>query len=236
MGGSILLFGFLIGMKHALEADHVAAVASLATRQRRPRDIVRAGAAWGLGHAATLAAVGTVVLLLDTVVPQRLAAGLEFAVGVMLVLLGGDVLRRLWRERVHFHLHRHSDGRVHLHAHSHAGQEGHEHHDHAHAAALPLRALVVGLVHGMAGSAALVLLTLTTVGSVAEGLAYMALFGVGSVAGMALLSASIALPLHYSARHLTRLHNGLMAVVGVGTVALGAVLVYDIGVAGTLFG
>ncbi len=220
---SLLALGFLIGLRHALEADHVAAVASLASETRSLGQAARHGAVWGLGHTLTLFAFGSVVILMDTVVPERLAHWLEMAVAVMLVLLGADVLRRLIRDKVHFHFHRHGDETVHFHAHSHRGERHHDpvRHRHAHPAGFPFRALVVGLVHGMAGSAALVLLTLETIDSPWMGLVYIALFGLGSMAGMAVLSVAIAFPLRRSARGLTWLHNGLRAAVGAATVGLG---------------
>lgn len=228
---TLLLLGFLIGMRHALEADHVAAVASLATRAGSVAETVRQGAAWGLGHTLTLFLFGSAVLLLDLAMPETLAHWLEFAVGVMLVGLGIDVLWRLWRKRVHFHVHRHPDGTTHFHAHSHAGDPApHDpgHHDHEHPRSLPLRALLVGLMHGMAGSAALILLTLQTVDSPLTGLVYMALFGIGSIAGMAALSVFIAIPLRRSAERLTWAHHGLQAAIGVGTMALGLHIVADL--------
>lgn len=230
---SLFLLGFLIGMRHALEADHLAAVASLASRGASLGHSVRLGAAWGLGHTVTLFLCASVVLLLDLAMPQRLAQGLELVVGVMLVVLGADVVRRLCAERLHFHTHRHAGGRPHFHAHRHRPGEPHdpEHHHHRHPRGLPLRALLVGMVHGMAGSAALLLLALEAFRSVALGLLYVLLFGIGSLLGMALLSVVIALPLCYSARTLTGLHNGLQAVVGVATVGLGLGLIYEMGFA-----
>ncbi len=224
---TLLVLGFLLGMRHALEADHVAAVASLASEGRSLRQAARQGAVWGLGHTLTLFAFGSLVIVLDAAVPERLAQGLEMAVAVMLVLLGADVLRRVLRDRVHFHLHRHGPDEVHFHAHSHRGERHHDpaHHRHEHPSGFPLRALLVGLVHGMAGSAALVLLTLDATASPWLGLVYIALFGLGSIAGMAVLSVAIAVPLRYSARGLTWLHNGLRATVGVATVALGVVTI-----------
>ena len=106
---SILLLGLLLGMKHAIEADHVAALATLATRSQSLAQTVKLGAVWGLGHTLTLLLFGGLVLALDLVMPERLAQALEFAVGIMLVLLGLDVLRRISRERVHFHIHRHAE-------------------------------------------------------------------------------------------------------------------------------
>ncbi len=220
---SLLLLGFLIGMRHAVEADHVAAVASLATRSQSLRHTVFQGAVWGMGHTLTLFLFGSAVLLMNSVMPERLALGLEFVVGLMLVLLGADVLRRLIKERIHFHLHRHQGDVVHFHAHTHSAGEAHDphHHQHSHPRGFPLRALFVGLMHGMAGSAALILLTLQQVDSAWQGIGYIALFGVGSIAGMAVLSVAIAFPLRYSAQRLTWLHNGLQGTIGVVTLGLG---------------
>ena len=226
--GAVLLLGFLIGMKHALEADHVAAVASLAARGRSLPEALRMGAAWGLGHTLTLFTVGAVVLSIDTVLPERLAVMLELGVGVMLLWLGADVVFRLIRDRIHFHLHRHDDGTVHFHAHSHAGHGVHDtaSHRHEHRPRLPLRALMVGCMHGMAGSAALILLTLGEIDSLPLALGYMALFGIGSMLGMAALSLAIALPLRRAARSLTWAHNALHGCIGLGTIGLGAWIVY----------
>lgn len=226
---SLLVLGFLIGMRHALEADHVAAVASLVSGRRSMSATVRHGVTWGVGHTATLFAVSAVVMVTGAAIPARLAGALELMVGLMLVGLGVDVVRRLVRDRVHFHLHQHRDGSSHLHAHSHAGEprEAHEptRHSHQHAGRFPVRALLVGLMHGMAGSAALVVVTASTVDSVGIGLLYVALFGIGSMLGMGLLSVAIAVPLRAAARGLTWLHNGLHAAVGAATVVVGALLV-----------
>lgn len=236
---SILLFGFLLGMRHALEADHLAAVATLATRGRSVAQTMGLGMAWGIGHTLTLMLFGGVVLVLGFVVPAQAAQALELAVGVMLVLLGIDVLYRLWRERIHFHRHRHSNGVSHFHAHSH--RDAHAPHDperhrHRHLRSFPARAMLVGMVHGMAGSAALILLSLEAMGSVSWGLAYIMIFGAGSILGMALLSAAIAVPLRLTARHLTRMFDGLSAAVGLATVLLGCYMVYRIGFGDGLVG
>lgn len=232
MSFSLLSLGFLIGMRHAMEADHLAAVATLATRSRSIGDAVRHGAIWGIGHTITLFLFGSLVLALDAVMSEVLSQILELAVGVMLLVLGGDVLRRLLRERIHFHMHRHAGGTTHLHAHSHAGDDIHPVvHEHQHAKSLfPRRALLVGIMHGMAGSAALVLLTVQMVQSPITGMIYIALFGIGSIAGMMLLSVIIAVPLCYSTRNLAWLHNGLQAVVGIVTLVIGAAIIYDIGI------
>ncbi len=219
----ILLASLLIGMRHALETDHLAAVASLATRSHSLAHTIRLGATWGIGHTITLFLFGSIVIWMDTLMPESLAHGLEFAVGIMLILLGADVLRRLHRDRVHIHIHRHADGTVHLHAHSHAPSEPHdpEAHHHEHPQGLPLRALLVGMVHGMAGSAALILLTLQTIRDPILGMLYMLVFGLGSVLGMALVSAVITLPLHLGSRHLTRLGSTLQLGIGLFTLGTG---------------
>ena len=159
---SILLLGLLIGMQHALEADHVAAVSSFVVRGGTRRRMVAHGLTWGLGHAASLSLFAGAAIGLGASLGSRMALWLEAAVALMLILLGAHLLYRLWRDKVHFHRHRHGDGTVHVHAHSHAG-EARAHarsvHGHEHPAGLPLRALAVGLMHGMAGSAALVVLS-----------------------------------------------------------------------------
>ncbi len=225
---SILFLGFLLGMRHAVEADHIAAVASLSSRTDSIREGVRQGAAWGLGHTLTLFLFGSIVLFVANIVPEQIVRGIEFVVGIMLIVLGGDVLRHVLRDRVHFHTHTHtqidgSDTR-HFHAHSHKGEEKRDHnaasHQHVHPRGFPVRALLVGLMHGMAGSAALILLTLQTLSSPWLGLVYIAVFGIGSIAGMALFSIVIAIPLR-AARHMTLVYNGLQTTIGVATIALG---------------
>jgi ABC-type nickel/cobalt efflux system permease component RcnA len=225
---SFLLLGILLGLRHALEADHLAAVAALATRQRGLGRTVLQGAAWGAGHGAVLLAVGGVCLLFRLAVPEQAARLLEAGVGVMLIALGWGVLRRVVRRRVHVHLHRHDDGTVHLHAHRHAAEEAHdpERHRHAHAERLPWRAVGVGMLHGLAGSAALLLLVASTLASPAVSLLYIACFGAGAVLGMAALSAAISLPLRHTAGLLGGAHNTLETLVGLGALGIGVWVVY----------
>ena len=252
---SVLAMGFLLGMKHATESDHLAAVAALATRQRSWLRTIRQGFAWGAGHTLTLLLVGSAVLALGAAIPPKLDRALELCVGLMLVALGVDVLRRLQRERIHFHVHRHADGEVHFHAHSHARaphavrlplgirhvpeqlpriavtlDRSFESHEHQHVHKLPLRALLVGMMHGLSGSAALVLLSLQTVKSIPLGVVYILIFGLGSIAGMAMLSCAIAVPLRLSTVYLTGLHRSFNAIVGIATVCLGGWMIYRIAI------
>ena len=223
----VLGLGFLLGMQHALEADHIAAVSSIAARRSDVGDIVRHGLTWGLGHTATLFAFAGAAILLGHAIPERLARPMETAVGIMLVGLGSHVLWRLWRDRVHFHRHGHGDGTVHIHAHSHATETvAHARAAHVHAHGFRWRTLLVGLMHGMAGSAALLVLAVSQASSPAAGLGYVALFGIGSMVGMGALSTLIAVPIAASARWLTWANSALQGAVGVVTVAIGLMTIY----------
>lgn len=237
---SVLLIGFLLGLKHATEADHLAAVATLVTGKSSYAQTAMQGVAWGIGHTLTLMGVGGAVLVLGKAIPPRLEQALELGVGVMLLLLGADVLRRLARRRIHFHVHDHGAAVTHVHAHGHApselsaraasGARSHAGTPHEHPHGLPLRAVIVGTMHGLAGSAALVLLSLDAVRSWQAGLVYIALFGAGSIVGMALLSIAIAVPLRLSAGRLGRLHNATTALFGAVSCAIGLYLVIEIGI------
>lgn len=226
---SILLVGFMIGLRHALEADHVAAVASIVTQKQGKRAALRHGAVWGLGHTITLFALGTVALLADTLIPQHIASLLECAVGFMLLYLGLDVLWSITRKGVHFHVHQHQ-GKAHLHAHQHGADEANHKvntHSHKHKAPFPLRTLMVGIMHGMAGSAALVVLTLNAAQNFWVGISYMLLFGIGSILGMALLSVAISLPFSLPGRHIERLLGYLQLGIGLGTSGLGGFTIFN---------
>jgi high-affinity nickel permease len=226
----ILGLGFLLGMQHALEADHIAAVSSIAARRTHIGDIVKHGLTWGLGHTLALSVFAGIAIWLGHAIPDDFASPLETAVGIMLVGLGAHVLWRLWRDRIHFHRHGHSDGTLHIHAHSHAGEtvaHARTVHAHAHAHGFRWRTLLVGLMHGMAGSAALLVLAASRAPSPAAGIGYVALFGIGSMVGMCALSAVIAVPLAVSARWLTLANRGLQGAIGLVTIAIGIVTVAE---------
>ena len=229
---AILGLGFLLGMQHALEADHIAAVSSIAARRTDVGDILKHGLTWGLGHTLTLFAFAGAAILLGHAIPETWSRPLETAVGIMLIGLGAHVLWRLWRDRVHFHRHSHGDGTVHVHAHSHAKETPsqivpHARAPHEHAHGFRWRTLLVGLMHGMAGSAALLVLAVSQATSPAIGLGYVALFGIGSMVGMGVLSSVIAVPLAVSARWLTSANRGLQGAVGVVTIAIGVMTIIE---------
>lgn len=256
---TLLIVGFFVGMKHAVESDHLAAIATLATRRQTLASNLRQGVAWGLGHTFTLMLIGGAVLAMGTQVPKGVEHLLEACVGLMLVALGADVLRRMRREQIHFHAHRHDNGVTHFHAHRHAEKHdareprvvtpsnlprldlASDHfaapHNHAHEHRWPIRALAVGIMHGMAGSAALVLLSLEAVSSVSLGVVYILVFGAGSIVGMALLSVAIAVPLGLSSRYVTDVYRSLTFAIAVGTMCFGVFVVYSAGIqTGVLLG
>ena len=235
----LLAAGLLLGMQHATEADHLAAVASLASRERSLEAGIFHGLAWGIGHTLMLLIVAGALGFLGWVISPLMAGRMERAVGAMLILLGIGVLRRLWRERIHFHVHTHAPQVkglapqtpiTHFHAHSHADErQPHQLSAHGHRHKLPWRSVVVGMVHGLAGSAALALLASQSMPSPAWMLVYTAVFGLGSILGMALLSGVLAIPLGLTARHLTGVYRILNGGVAVFSLALGGRLLFALG-------
>lgn len=208
------LLGFVLGLRHALEPDHLAAVSTLVAEGPRPRRAALIGALWGLGHATALVVAGGLLLLLRLDLPVRAAQGLELAVAVMLVVLGVRSLGLARREG--------RAGWADLHAH---GDAQHEHpgaRDHVHVGpwALARRPLLIGLLHGLAGSGALATLALASMPSIGAGLVYVVVFGLGSIAGMALMTGAAGLPLGRIARG-GRARAALLGVAGLVSIGMG---------------
>ena len=224
---SFLTLGFVIGLQHALEADHLAAVSALVSRKRGFSTMARHGALWGVGHTAALFLITAPLLLLEGQVPHRFEDSLELVVGLMLIGLGLHVLYRLSAQRVHVHLHEHEDGTRHLHAHSHA-QDAHHRHDHPAALATRdgtnngrWRTVLVGLTHGAAGSAALLVWVAASLESTLYGLLYVLVFGLGSILGMAGLTSVLAVPLGLAQRRASILYKTLQIAVSVFAMGVG---------------
>ncbi len=220
-----------IGLQHSLEADHVAAVASAVAGQRSSMSIIRHGVMWGVGHATTLLCVIIGTQVVGAEVDPSLTSVLEFLVGVMLFILGAGVIFRLYRDRVHFQVHVHAGGLRHLHAHAHrrAGQhpaKSHDH-DHEHSRCNSLKMLFIGAMHGLAGSAALIVFAAARLDGVLVAVAYGLTFGVGSIIGMACLSCAIALPIAYSANTMTRVSRALQTCIGMFSMSIAVHLIYS---------
>jgi ABC-type nickel/cobalt efflux system permease component RcnA len=220
---TLLLFGGLIGMQHALEADHLAAMAALSTGQTSRRSLVLRGSLWGLGHTLTLLSVCGVLLIWGGTISARTQAFLQLIVGVMIIFLGANVLYRLWKQRPHFHFHQHESGLHHLHAHTHVSEtrphavskHPHKHHD------LGLRRVVmVGMIHGVAGSAGLLVLA-ASASSVVNALGYILAFGLGSILGMATLSFIASYPIGFIERSASWMNRAAMVAIGCAAMIIG---------------
>jgi ABC-type nickel/cobalt efflux system permease component RcnA len=234
---TILFLGFLLGLKHAVEADHLAAVSTIVTERKSLLSSALVGGVWGLGHTISLLVVGIFVLLLDFRISERTESVLELFVGAMLVFLGLNVMQKIIRGgTLHLHTHEHG-GLVHAHPHLHDEQtntdEPHAHHG---LSSLSPRPLVIGLVHGLAGSAGLMLLVLPTIESRPVGLLYIVIFGVGSIAGMMLMSLLVSLPLQLTALHFNRANVLLRVSAGLFSIGFGLWIVYEKGFADNLIG
>jgi len=223
---TILGLGFLLGLRHALEPDHVVAVSTIISRNNSIARSSLAGTLWGLGHTASLLICGGVVLALRLSVPDRVVASAESAVAVMLVLLG---VNGLWQwakaSKLQIHVHTH-DGRRHIHFHMHrtASTAVHTHH---HVFKFGVRSFLIGMVHGLAGSGALMVLVAAAVPSFLTGLIYILLFGLGSIGGMLLLSSLISIPFVVSARRYHVFNNGLQLVTALVSIGAGLFWIGD---------
>jgi high-affinity nickel permease len=255
---SIVALGFFLGMRHATDPDHVIAVTTIVSRYRKISHAAMIGAFWGVGHTLTILLVGSGIILFGWVIPTRVGLSMEFSVGLMLILLGILNLTGMLQwitntftpaggifSAAHSHPHAHGDY-IHTHSHQHAPEA----HPHA-SEQTPLgwfdrhfgrlgvyqvvRPLVVGLVHGLAGSAAVALLVLTTIRNPKWAVGYLLVFGIGTIAGMMLITGAMVLPFAYADQRFSRLNRSLRIASGLISVAFGLFLVYQIGFVNGLF-
>lgn len=222
--------GFFLGMKHAFDADHLVAVSTILSQSKGLLKSSAVGLAWGLGHTATLLAVGSAVLFFSMPLGDNFGTFAEAAVGAMLLILGASVVLRHRRMKVHLHPHGHGDEH-HLHFHSHAFSTGHSH---EHSGLRSARAFIVGLVHGLAGSAALMLLVLTRVRSPIYGLLYIAAFGFGSILGMMSVSTALGLAISGAQIRFRRAGESLKLATGLLSIAFGLYLIIELALRGGL--
>jgi ABC-type nickel/cobalt efflux system permease component RcnA len=218
----------LLGMRHALDADHVAAMATFAGRRQGLRDALRNGLSWGAGHAVAVALVGGLLIALRLGLPDRVGRLLETLVGVMLVGLGCGAIVDALRSRLHAHRHEH-DGIVHSHLHFHPVPHGGEApHRHPHPFSPALRPFLVGSLHGLAGSGVVVLLVLSTLPGLLAGLAFLGLFGIGSMIGMGLVSLVLGAPWAMTSGG-GFLHLALRAAAGLASILTGVAALARLG-------
>jgi hypothetical protein len=251
---AIVLLGFFLGMRHATDPDHVVAVTTIVSRERTLLHAALIGALWGLGHTFTILVVGSAIILFKWTIPPRLGLSMELSVGFMLILLGVLNLTGLMRRAIewitimrlgsgaHSHV---IMGRTMVHIHDEDGEPvlvdqmstGERTQQSWKDLGLfhTLRPLAVGIVHGVAGSAAVALLVLTTIQRPSWAIGYLFVFGLGTVAGMMLITAAIALPFTYSIRHFLRLNRSLAMASALLSLGFGLFLCYQIGVVDGLF-
>ncbi len=218
--------GLVLGIQHALDPDHLIAVSTIVSEHRSFKWASLIGAFWGLGHTTTLFIVGVLVIGLRLTIPPRLGSSLELLVAAMLIILGLNVLRKAFgAERVHLHTHSHNpETHTHIHVHENPKQD----HTHVHRFAAMRRPFIVGMVHGLAGSAALMLLVLSTIDSALGGLIYIVIFGLGSVGGMLLLSGIISLPFVLTAQRFSAMNRSIRVAAGVASILFGLFLGWEI--------
>lgn len=219
---SVLAIGFALGLQHATEADHLAAVSTIVSEKKNLFTASIVGGLWGIGHTISLFAVGVLVIFLKLQISESLEAKLEACVGAMLVLLGLIALRKLFQaSRIHVHTHEHA-GHLHTHIHAHHSETANEPHHR-----LSPRSVLIGMIHGLAGSAALMLLVVPTIPSPAIALLYILIFGIGSIGGMMAMSFLIGLPFHLTAGRFDLLNKGIRLVAGIFSLGLGASIIYE---------
>jgi high-affinity nickel permease len=232
----IICLGFFLGMRHATDADHVIAVSTIVSRERAIRSAIFIGALWGLGHTLTLMLLGGAIVVFGLVIPPRLGMSMEFSVGLMLVLLGAWNLKAFGRWLMPFinSTHDGHESDVHRPEHEAGRAEPARGWFDLRFGKLPLyqkvRPFVVGVVHGLAGSAALALLVLPIIHDPAWAIVYLSVFGIGTIAGMMLITAAIAWPFSYTVARSATLHRRLGLASGFVSLGFGLFMIYHIGV------
>ena len=219
---TVLSVGFVLGLQHATEADHLAAVSTIVSEKKNLFTASIVGGLWGVGHTISLFAVGILVIFLKLQISERVEAKLEACVGLMLVILGLNALRKLFTaKKIHIHTHEHGE-RAHAHIHTHGDETAEESHHR-----FSPRSIVIGMVHGLAGSAALMLLVVPTIPSPMVALLYILIFGVGSIGGMMAMSFLIGLPFHFTANRFDILNKAIRLFAGIFSLGLGSTIIYE---------
>ncbi len=214
---SLLGVGFLLGLRHALDTDHLAAVSTVLAERPSLLASGAVGLSWGIGHTFTLLFVGSIVLISGLHIPDEFELIAESGVGILLIVLGASLALKLYRERWHVHRHRH-DGAPHVHLHSHQRQHDH---GHRHWMEESIRPLCIGMVHGLAGSAALMLMILSATKELGTGILSIVVFGLGSIIGMMVVGLTISVPVIYSRSISQRLFGTVQGLASIASVSVG---------------
>jgi ABC-type nickel/cobalt efflux system permease component RcnA len=254
---TIIALGFVLGMRHATDPDHVIAVSTIVTREHDVRRSALIGAVWGLGHTLTILAVGGSIILFRITLPPRVGLAMELAVGMMLIVLGLKNVRGLFAwsadhssvvqpdgERKSSRYHAHGDY-IHMHQHAHA--QGHPHDPQRNPVAVLdrwfrsyglyqlVRPLIIGIIHGLAGSAAIALLVLSTISNLGWAMAYLAVFGLGTVLGMMVITLTIGSTFAYGQVRFARIGQHIGVAAGIVSIAFGLFIAYQTGFVDGLF-
>ena len=223
---SALTLGFTIGLLHALDPDHVVAMGTIVSRERSIRRSSLLGAIWGLGHTTSLALVGLIVLVLQFTIPPPLSKGMELGVALMIMLLGGQLIWQSARGCVlHGHTHTHNRS-IHAHVHIHNRTDVESHHHHRPRSGK--QSFAIGIIHGLAGSAAVTLAVMTTMTSTLQGFLYIVVFGLGSIGGMLIMSTLMSVPFSMLAHRLTTWQKPAQGLVGVLAVSFGMYFAWSV--------
>jgi hypothetical protein len=207
---SVLWLGLLLGIRHAFDTDHVVAVTTIVSQQRKLTFAAMIGAIWGLGHTFTIALIGSLIIYLKIQIAPHVGLSMEFAVGVMIVILGIVSLRSFWKGNTHKHREQEVTRKTYI------------------------KPLIVGLVHGMAGSAAVALLVLQTITDTKLSILYLFIFGLGTVVGMMGATLVIGLPYVFT-RGFGVLHRSLGLATSIFGIGFGLLLMYELGIGNGLF-
>jgi ABC-type nickel/cobalt efflux system permease component RcnA len=245
---SMIVLGFFLGVRHATDPDHVVAVSTIVSCQRKLKHAAMIGVLWGFGHTITILVVGSAIILFKFVIPPRIGLSMEFSVGLMLILLGALNLSGIMQWVTKTCTRSQSGVEVPPHAHG-PCKHGHSQPTRARASTKSwtsgvygqlglyqiIRPLAVGIVHGLAGSAAVALLVLATIREPFWAVVYLLVFGIGTIAGMMVITAAIAVPFKFSGARSTRLNRGLSTMSGLISVSFGVFVVYQMGFVNGLF-
>jgi sulfite exporter TauE/SafE len=214
---TLLGFGFLLGLKHALEADHVVAVSTIISQTKNFKKSLVLGASWGIGHTTTLFILGIFVLVFKLNIPEKFSLGFELLVGFILLMLGVEILYKQFIKKKHKHTHKHKN-LSHLHEHTHKKSSEHNHNH---------KSFLLGMFHGLAGSGALMLLVIASINSVMQGLIFILIFGFGSILGMVLVSGLIATPIIFTPKA-DKIERIIQIIAGCLSILIGIVLITNI--------